>query len=125
MGKHLKDSKIAKQIRSRVSYHRDWNKILIRDSIRDLTQASSINFENKCSSSSQGQPQNTQDYKKMSAREQLRRWALKYNNSKCAVTALLKILIAFGLIWLPKESRSLFHTPRKIEMSKLTSGQLW
>lgn len=119
MPKILSNTKIAKQNRARVKYHREWNKILIRDSIRSTSHCSS--YINKKSSSSQGE--NIQ--KKIAAQEQLRRWALKYNISKYAVTALLKILISIGLSQLPADSRSLFQTERKIKLSTLTNGKLW
>lgn len=102
-----------------MKFHREWNKILIRDSIRDcnkinLFQRRDINISNEP----------THD-KNLSTQEQLRRWAFKYNISKGAVTTLLKILISFGLIWLPSDSRTLFSTPRNMEIDTLSQGHLW
>lgn len=122
MAKTLKNTKIAKQNRDRVSYNRKWNKILIRDSIRDVTQTSCLLSKPKLF---QVQAHDIQANEKTGSREQLQRWALEYNISKRAVTALLKILISFGMIWLPKDSRSLFETQRQLELKPLTNGKLW
>lgn len=112
-------SKQAEQNRNRVSYNRAWNKILVKEAI-----ASS--FKNYCANVPQSQtPSDVQFDKTSSSQEQLRRWSLKYNISKRAVTALLKILISFGWTWLPKDSRSLVSTPRNIEIDNLTNGKLW
>lgn len=47
--------------------------------------------------------------------EMLANWALVYNISQSAVNALLCILIVF-FPQLPKDSRSLLHTPKKISL---------
>lgn len=119
MAKKLKNTKFANKNRSRVSYHRDWNKILVSELIRDQT-SSIVNNQNQMPCQL-----NSQDDKQPSTREQLRRWALKYNISKRAVTDLLKILISYGLIWLPKDSRTLLQTQRRVELSTLDNGKLW
>lgn len=128
MPKLAKDTKLAKQNRDRVNHHRNWNKILKRDSIVETVQSdlvtniqNSSDVEMDCSSNENKHQNDT----KIAAQEQLRRWALQYNISKCAFTALLKILISIGLTWLPKDSRSVFQTPRYVELCTLTNGKLW
>lgn len=122
--KILRNTKIAKQNRIRVKFHRDYNRILIKDSIRNITQANSLT-DRQISNSSQSQTQYVHEKKQLSCREQIRRWALKYNISKCAVSALLKVLISIGLNFLPKDSRSLFQTQRYVELSTLSNGKIW
>lgn len=56
---------------------------------------------------------------------QLRSWALNFNIQRNAVTALLKILIMAGFIYLPKDSRAFFKTPRFIDIKPLAGGQYW
>lgn len=122
MGKFNRNTRIAKQNRNYVNYHRDWNKILIKESIKNTTQPISI-ISNPIAQSNE--TTNTPNEKKLNSQEKLRRWALKYNISKRAVSDLLKILISIGLIWLPKDSRSLLSTPRTIELITLSNGKLW
>lgn len=124
--KALRNTKIAKQNRIRVKFHRDFNKILIKDSIRNTTQTNSL-VHRQSSNTSQGQFEKRQlsEERQLSGREQIRRWALKYNISKCAVSALLKVLISIGLNWLPKDSRSLFQTQRYVELTTLSNGKIW
>lgn len=55
----------------------------------------------------------------------LRSWAIDYRIQKRALTTLLKILIAFGLTSLPKDSRTLLKTPRFIPIENVADGQYW
>lgn len=123
MAKVKRNTKVAKLNRIRVNYHREWNRILVKESIQSTTKTSFIT--KNCANPPQCPPQENQDDKKFSIQEQLRQWTLKYNISKCAVSALLKILISFGFTWLPKDSRALLCTPRNIEIDALTNGKLW
>lgn len=109
------------QNRNRVNFHRKWKHILEREnqSSNDATAFPNPNI-NQENSNEERQRNET-----IGASESLRRWALKHNISKRAVSDLLKILIALGLTWLPKDGRTLFSTPRYIEMQNLTNGKLW
>lgn len=55
----------------------------------------------------------------------LRLWALKHNITRSALTDLLKILITFGLTWLPADGRSLLQTKQNIEINEIANGQMW
>lgn len=121
MTKIKKDSLKATQNRNRVYFHRRWRSIVnhenrpvndIADTQRRITNQENVNQVN-------------QDNGNLESKERLRRWAIKYNISKRAISELLKILISFGMKWLPKDSRSLLSTPREIEMSNLTNGKIW
>lgn len=71
---------------------------------------------------------NTQDEKDIPPRSlssQLRSWALDFNLQKRAISALLKILISAGFIYLPKDSRTLLKTPRFIDIETRAGGQYW
>ncbi|KAB0803680.1 hypothetical protein PPYR_00650 [Photinus pyralis] len=54
--------------------------------------------------------------------EKLRNWAISFNISHSAVTALLGIL---KLPNLPKSSRTLLRTPRDVTIKKMGSGNYW
>lgn len=103
------------QNRDRVNFHRRWRSILKNEN------CSVDNRSNMDQSVNSGNQSN----EKTASTERLRRWALKYNISKRAVSDLLKILIFLGMNWLPKDSRTLLSTPRNIEMKNLTNGKLW
>lgn len=123
MGKINKKSTNAIQNRNRVNFHREWKKLLTKNSTQNIVQSvSSRNIGNIVQNEFHG---HAQIDKQSSTREKLRRWALKFNISKCAVTELLKILISVGMNWLPRDSRSLLETPRLIELATLTKGKLW
>lgn len=116
----------AKFSRERVSLHRDVQRIMnreietVRSHINSLGNSGSSTHE-KCD-----QSRNSNKFdRSLNSQEQLRRWALKYNISKRAIDELLKILIAFGMSYLPKCSKTLLSTPRSIEMTTLTQGKLW
>lgn len=55
----------------------------------------------------------------------LRSWAIEYRVKQRAVSALLKILISFGLTSLPSDSRALLKTPRFVEVEARAGGQYW
>lgn len=57
--------------------------------------------------------------------DKLRGWAIRHNVTKGTVNDLLKILREIGLKWLPKDSRSLCKTPRRIELIPMGDGQYW
>lgn len=103
------------QNRNRVNFHRRC-KVILENENRSSNNAN-INQDNL----NQERDQNDN----ASSAEYLRRWAVKHNISKRAVSDLLKILISLGLVWLPKDSRTLLSTPRYIEMRNLSNGKLW
>lgn len=60
-----------------------------------------------------------------SLRCNLRHWAIEYNVKRRAVSALLKILISFGISTLPRDSRTLLKTPRVVHVENRAGGQYW
>lgn len=56
---------------------------------------------------------------------QLRSWALDFNIQRRALSALLKILIAAGFVYLPKDYRAFLKTPRVIDIETRAGGQYW
>lgn len=122
MAKVKKNTLKAIQNRNRVKFHRKW-KLIVSNELRSLVNISSnvqSGHENKKATNEQKEIND-----ELSGQEKLRRWALKYNIAKHAISDLLKILISLGIFWLPKDSRTLLSTPRYIEMVKLTNGQFW
>lgn len=55
----------------------------------------------------------------------LRVWAVKYNISHMALTSLLKLLREEGHVELPKDSRTLLQTPKKVNVSNIGQGKYW
>lgn len=55
----------------------------------------------------------------------LRFWAIKHNITRNALCDLLKILISFGLTWLPSDARTLLHTPQRTSLINISNGQSW
>lgn len=111
----------ATQSRYRVNFRRRWKSILENENRTTNSATGQTNSSTNQNNSNQERQQN----EKFSSAEHLRRWAIKYNISKGAVSDLLKILIGFGLVWLPKDSRTLLSTPRHIEMENLSNGKIW
>lgn len=56
---------------------------------------------------------------------QLRSWVLEFHISHRAVNNLQKLLISFGLNWLPKDSRTLMQTPKLVNISNIGNGKFW
>lgn len=56
---------------------------------------------------------------------QLRSWVLEFHISHRAVNQLQKLLISFGLNWLPKDSRTLMQTPKLVNISDMGNGKFW
>lgn len=65
------------------------------------------------------------EYDELSASDKLKTWAIEYNISQRAISALSKILISIGISWLPSDSRALLKTPRIIRLENCTGGKLW
>lgn len=120
MARHNKRSLKANQGRNRVRFHRRWKSILNREN-----HSININGRQNDNFDQERLNQQRQEDGIMASNERLRRWALEYNISKRAISALLAILISLGMNWLPKDSRTLLSTPRRVGMSNLTNGKLW
>lgn len=117
-----KSKEIRLEIRTKSQSCKFRWKMILENEIRTSNNATDKpNGNNNQNNSNQGREQNENG----SSSEQLRRWAVNYNVSKRAVSDLLKILIGFGLVWLPKDSRTLLSTPRYVEMRNLSNGKIW
>lgn len=57
--------------------------------------------------------------------EKLRTWAKNHNIGTVAITDLLKILIWFGITWLPSDYRSFYETPRHVQIYNHANGKMW
>lgn len=120
MARAEKKSRNANQVRNRVKFHRRLRSILEREN-----QLTNVNCHQNKNIDQEELKQERTENETMASNERLRRWALKYNISKRAISELLTILISLGMNWLPKDSRTLLSTPRHVEMSNLTNGKLW
>lgn len=63
--------------------------------------------------------------KKKCVSRQLESWALGCNIKRNSVTKLLKILKVNGMPFLPKDSRTLLHTPRSVTIEHRADGKYW
>lgn len=58
-------------------------------------------------------------------RSRLRIWAVTHRITHMAINDLLTILILAGFASLPKDSRTLMHTPVSVNITTLTNGKFW
>lgn len=117
MPKFLKDTRKAIQSRNRVRLFRGVRAIFKEDE----TFMNGISFGRL---SRQHFERNEQKING-SLSNSLRTWATEYFIRRRALTALLKILICFGMRHLPKDSRSLMRTPRTVEIEERAGGKYW
>lgn len=68
---------------------------------------------------------NEEKSKSSSLSSKLRTWAIEYHVRRRALSALLKILISFGMTSLPRDSRTLLKTPRIVEIENRAGGSYW
>lgn len=123
MPKVLKQTKKAIQSRERARLFRGIKSIMTHDGVSQLNvgklkQTLVVN-ERIASSSSCSNKQ------LFNLSSHLRTWAIEKNINKRALTALLKILRSAGFTSLPKDSRTLLETPRKVEIVDLAGGKYW
>lgn len=60
-----------------------------------------------------------------SVREKVRLWALKHQITHIAIDDVLQIFIESGIPDIPKDSRTLLQTPRKVNIVNIAGGQYW
>lgn len=70
-------------------------------------------------------PQFTNRGAQTSLVNEIRSWALDFHLTQRAVSRVLKILIAYGLKFLPKDSRTLLQTPQSMNIERRAGGQYW
>lgn len=58
-------------------------------------------------------------------RARLRIWAVTHRITHMAINDLLTILILAGFASLPRDSRTLMHTPVSVNITTLTNGKFW
>lgn len=120
MPKIIKNTEKHKKLRNRVRLFRSGNQILRQesDAVHNLIKMKSkINIfdsqhEKGCENS------------KKNLRDKLRSWAIAFNITRRAISALLKLLNSFELN-LPKDSRALLSTPKTIMIEKRAGGNWW
>lgn len=125
MPKILKDTKKAIQSRNRVRLHRGIRMIMQQDSPTFLNVNSINGLKQKLKSHESIAPSPHNVSKSIDLKDSLRTWAIEKNIRQRAITDLLKILRSAGLRNLPKDSRSLLDTPRKVEIVNRANGKYW
>lgn len=125
MPKILKSTKKSIQTRNRVRMFRGIESIMRHDSA-SLLNVNVVKKKLKNSEASQTHERFTLSNNRLSnLTSELRTWAIEKNINKRAVTALLKILRSAGINSVPKDSRTLLETPRKVEIINLAGGKYW
>lgn len=107
------------QARNRVRLHRGIQSMMKRDECEvNLVNPIKLRMKMSNDASKSSEPPNLS--------EQLRSWAISFHIKRRALTALLQILQSkIGMQSLPKDSRSLLKTPRKIEIIDLGGGKYY
>lgn len=73
-----------------------------------------------------GDANNTEEKcRETSLTDELRFWAVNHRITMRALNDLLKILIAFGIVFLPKNCKTLLKTPRNVSIVELAGGMFW
>lgn len=129
MNKVSKKSKICGKFNNRMGVHRGIQRIVFRERqevnklLNNIEQQHSniIDTEQTLQVQSNEPPKTGISHHS----DQLRGWAIRHNVTKRTVNDLLKILREIGLKWLPKDSRSLCKTSRRIELIPIGDGQYW
>lgn len=108
------------------AHRRKRQKANLRDHVRRGVSSSLLQQDQIVHTRLQNTTSNTETVPEIQpASSQLRLWALKHNITRNALSDLLKILIAFGMTWLPADSRTLLETPQNITTVNIANGQLW
>lgn len=68
---------------------------------------------------------NDNDEKNSCFEDKLKYWAVHHRISARAINDLLAILIFAGFSFLPKDSRTLMHTPSKLSIKTVSNGKMW
>lgn len=121
MPKILKQTKKAIQSRQRSRLYRGIRSIMMSDAVPQVTFTKKLKQTFSEEITSNERPSLTYQ---TSLSNKLRNWAIEKNINKRALTALLKILRSCGFA-LPKDSRTLLETPRKVEIVNLAGGKYW
>lgn len=117
MTKINKDIRKKEMTRNRVRIFRGMQSI--------LRQERKVNIESDVALNVSVLSQNLRHQTQKSLADQLRTWSIEYHVQRRALSKLLKILISFGLNFLPKDSRTLLVTPRSVNIENRAGGQYW
>lgn len=118
----LKLIRKREQTRNRVRLHRGVNQIILEqnEKIRNELKANRTHNINNDSEMHQfRQPMENEHI------DRLRLWVHEHNISQRAISALLKLLICFGLDFLPMDCRTLMQTPKSVEIIEIANGKFW
>lgn len=124
----LKLLKKREQTRNRVRLHRGVNQILLEQSkqIQRQLKNRNCNISQECDDTAMFSDAQQFTYSSANERiDKLRMWVHDYNISQRAVSNLLKLLISFGLDFLPMDCRTLMRTPISIQIDQTANGKFW
>lgn len=140
MGRAIKyQTDVAIKHRARVRKYRTLKKIRLEHEIHIQNQIQSIEIEkeNVCDDinekSTDGEEESEDDDSKLSQDVdksiefmiKLRFWAVQHRITHSAINDLLSILIFGGFFFLPRDSRTLMETPKKIEIIAVSNEKFW
>lgn len=121
-----KKSKSYGKPKNRMAAHRAIQKIVMKERQEVNKLLNNIQYQHSnIVHTEQVQSKEHSDNSISEKKDKLRSWAIRHNVTKRTVNALLKILREIGLQWLPRDSRSLCRTPRKVVLVPMCGGQYW
>lgn len=129
MNKVSKKSKSCGKPKNRMATHREIQRIVMKERQEVNKLLNNIQYQHSnivhTEQSSQDQSKEHSGNSISQKKDKLRSWAIRHNVTKRTVNALLKILREIGLKWLPRDSRSLCRTPRKVVLVPMCGGKYW
>lgn len=108
--------------RARVRKYRNFRKLKSIHEQKISEKLNSYEFQDKIVGD--GHDSNNVD-KEFVVKDKLKYWSVHHRISKTALSDLLSILRYAGLVFLPKDGRTLMGTPIKVPIVQLSNGKLW
>lgn len=121
--KNLKKNPLSSRVRVKMCRQRkklkEKRNVIVYDQINENELAHNAFVNNRIDEN------NDCDENKTTLKSKLRDWVNDYRISKRAVDSLLSILNSFGINSLPKNHRTLLHTPTDIKIDEVANGKFW
>lgn len=114
--------------RERVRKHREKRKIkLIYEGLvkQSIAAKNRKNDEENPTSESEYEHAESNSHSEQMLVSELRNWSINNRITAKAMNELLAILRFVGFTFLPKDSRTIMETPKKIKIDNLTNGRMW
>lgn len=110
---------------------REKYEIQVRQQVRIIEESKRIDIDDNNESQIDNCEQNQSFTREQSSEklysleDELRAWSIKHRITLSALNELLSILILAGFTFLPRDSRTLKRTPKKVDICNMGDGQFW